>query len=353
MENAGIKPNTADFDDSKKPRIYEKKEMQKLNERFATFIKRVRNLEQHNKVLETKSIDIQQHTTEISRSDEIYRERFSELKSQLDALNEEKFMMFIEQEEIQDELREITSKYDYECRARVEVEAKLKDFKNNADTEKLKREEGVRVLASELEVLKTTQTEKIITLMARISSSTVPVAVDSPQTDLNKALREIRDQYDDWYKNKPEARGKEAIRISQEEVEEMKSQLYSKTTDIESLKMTYESLETQIREMKSEIECFKNSKTKLDDELRKANDEMVRHLSDYKDLLNVKMTLDLEIEAYRNLLEAEETRIGYTANETTEEVRQGRGFFKWITVTQDVWGSWMNPFKAQQPPANS
>ncbi|XP_076001893.1 low molecular weight neuronal intermediate filament-like [Genypterus blacodes] len=357
MENEDIKPDTAVIDECKKSRIYEKKEMQKLNERFATFIKRVRNLEQHNKVLETKSIYFQQRTTEISRLDEMYRERFSELKSQLDALSEEKSKRLIEQQEIQVKLKEVRSKYDYECRARVEAEAELKDFKKNFNIEKLKREMEVTQLMSEMEFVRKTYTEEITTLTTRISSTTVTVEVDSPEADLNNALKEIRDQYEDWYKNKLEARGKEAIRISQEEVEEMKSQLYSKTTDIKSLKMTNESLETQIREMKSEIESFKNSTTQLDDELRKANDEVVRHLSDYKDLLNVKMELDLEIEAYRNLLEGEETRIGYTANETTDKVRQERGFFlRSIEIqsefARNAW-RWMKPLKAQQHPANS
>jgi intermediate filament protein if len=360
----------------KSSRESEKKEMQDLNDRFADYIEKVRNLEAQNRRLADELDKLRSKWgKETSQIKAMFNAELDDARHLLDDAEREKARLEIRVASLEDQIEEIRAKLtlaiqevtankekvasqtkqisDYEFEVQMlrkqleglelerekdqktiaQLEEALARAREDLDSETLAHidaENRRQTLEEEIEFLKSIHDQEMKELAALAYQDTTPESRDFWKNEMAQAIREIQQMYEDKidgmrvqmesnYTLKLQDMRNVAARQSVEttKTKEDCNDLRSAVTD---LRNKISDMEAQNAKLMRELEELRRAKADRERELEAENAMLrgeangLRHeldtiMRELQLIMNTKMGLELEIAAYRKLLESEETRL--------------------------------------------
>uniref|UniRef100_A0A667IJU6 Keratin 12 n=1 Tax=Lynx canadensis TaxID=61383 RepID=A0A667IJU6_LYNCA len=319
----------------------EKETMQNLNDRLASYLDKVRALEEANTELENKIrewYETRGSGTGDPGSQSDYSKYYpliEDLRNKIISATIGNAQLILQIDNARLAAEDFRMKYENELALRVSVEADTNGLRRVLDELTLARadlEMQIENLKEELAYLKKNHEEELQTFLAG-GPGQVSVEMDAaPGLDLTRLLNDMRAQYEAiaeqnrkdaeaWFVEKSGELRKE-ISINTEQLQSSKSEVTDLRRAVQNLEIelqsqlaTKKSLEDSLAEVEGDY-CGQLSQVQqligsLEEQLLQVRADAERQNADHQRLLNAKARLELEIETYRRLLDGEAQGDGF------------------------------------------
>ncbi|XP_047563425.1 keratin, type I cytoskeletal 10 isoform X2 [Lutra lutra] len=311
----------------------EKVTMQNLNDRLASYLDKVRALEESNYELEGKIKEwYEKHGNSSQREPRDYSKYYQtieELKNQILSLTTDNANILLQIDNARLAADDFRLKYENEVALRQSVDADINGLRRVLDELTLTKadlEMQIESLTEELAYLKKNHEEEMKDLH-NVSTGDVNVEMNAaPGVDLTELLNNMRNQYEqlaEQNRKDAEAWFNEKSKELTTEINSNIEQMSSHKSEITELRRTVQGLEIELQSqlaLKQSLEsslaetegryCVQLSQiqaqiSSLEEQLQQIRAETECQNAEYQQLLDIKIRLENEIQTYRSLLEGE------------------------------------------------
>ncbi|XP_012516213.1 PREDICTED: keratin, type I cytoskeletal 10 [Propithecus coquereli] len=311
----------------------EKVTMQNLNDRLASYLDKVRILEQSNYELESKIKEWYEKNSNSgqgeSRDYSKYYQTIDDLKNQILNLTTDNANVLLQIDNARLAADDFRLKYENEVALRQSVEADINGLRRVLDELTLTKadlEMQIESLTEELAYLKKNHEEEMKDLR-NVSTGDVNVEMNAaPGVDLTELLNNMRSQYEQlaeqnrkdaeaWFNEKSKEltteidNNIEQMSSYKSEITELRRNVQALEIELQSQLALKQSLEASLAETEGRY-CVQLSQIQaqisaLEEQLQQIRAETECQNTEYQQLLDIKIRLENEIQTYRSLLEGE------------------------------------------------
>uniref|UniRef100_A0A8C6SMR5 Keratin 97 n=1 Tax=Neogobius melanostomus TaxID=47308 RepID=A0A8C6SMR5_9GOBI len=303
----------------------EKVTMQNLNDRLATYLQKVRSLEEANAKLEKQIREWYDKQAPTVRDYSKYEAIIEDLRRKIGGATQDNGRLMLHIDNARLAAEDFKVKFENEMCLRQSVEGDISGLRKILDEITMARsdlEMQVEGLKEELVYLKKNHEEEMAAMRSQVSASSVNVEVDArPQDNLNEVLDGIRAQYEGL----AEKSRREMFDSLNKEVTSSSESLQTSRTEINDLKRTLQSLQIELQSQLKKCSGDQLGDTEsryslqlgqlqvmvdsLESELSRVKADTERQRTEYQLLLDIKTRLEMEIAEYRRLLDGDDVPV--------------------------------------------